>query len=131
MMDDAQLAEIAARADAATPRPWQAWPSGTITAELTYDGEKYDEEICIVADGWSIRQGLDAADLPFIAAARTDVPLLLDEVARLRGIVAAVEARVVADELRDTCGCEKVCDSPNCQQRIADELSRALGGTPE
>ncbi|AMM12302.1 hypothetical protein Salbus254_5874 [Streptomyces albidoflavus] len=82
------LAEIAARAEAATAGPWC-----TDGAEI-YQGDEYTwnafwvGETCRAdeADGGT-------ADAAFIAAARTDVPALLAEVERLRAELSASPVR--------------------------------------
>lgn len=84
-MTRARITDGLALAEKATPGPWKPWPDGRgfITAELTDEDGQFDEEICIVADGWSIRQGLDGGDLPFIAYARTALPDALQTLARV------------------------------------------------
>lgn len=77
-----QLADITARADAATPGPWC-----TDDWEI-YQGAEYEPglsmwigETCRGAT--TLEQ--DRADAEFVAAARSDVPALLAEVRRLKG----------------------------------------------
>jgi hypothetical protein len=81
-------AEILARAEAATPGPWCAdqWE--------IYQGEEYIPgvspwlgETCDVARSERSRE-----NAAFVAAARTDVPALLAETARLRAQVAELES---------------------------------------
>jgi hypothetical protein len=76
-MTDDELKAIEARANAATPGDWHA--------------------ISTVPDVWLIEhiaghlRAYQGADAVFVAAARSDVPTLLDEVRRLRGLVKQVE----------------------------------------
>jgi len=76
-MTDKDLAAIRERCDAATQGPWQMNEEDQTVVE-TCTGKEF-----IVADfsmdGWD-ETLLDAA---FIAHARTDIPALLDEIARL------------------------------------------------
>lgn len=85
-MSDDRIAEIKARANAATPGPW------TASAPHPYCGE-----IWVVGpddpDG-AIATGFDdtPADAAFIAHARTDVPWLLDRIEALEQELAAQRA---------------------------------------
>jgi hypothetical protein len=86
-LSEQQLAEIAARAEAATPGPWctDAWE---IYQGAEYvAGAKWIGETCRANDA----EGA-CADSEFIAHARTDVPALLAEVGRLGAQVADLEA---------------------------------------
>lgn len=75
-MTEAELAEIKARADAATPGPWR-FKQGNGTAAWFIRGEKESRlEIHVIVD--------PGDDARFIASARTDIPKLLDEIERLR-----------------------------------------------
>ena len=75
-MTPERLAEIEARANAATPGPWEAWDRG-IGFEVHVNGEELNSEF---------RETFRQADAEFIAEARTDVPALLVEVRRLHQI---------------------------------------------
>ena len=73
-MTPERLAEIEARAEAATEGPWEAWDRG-IGFEVHVDGEALNSEL---------RETFRQADAEFIAASRTDVPAL---VAALRAVL--------------------------------------------
>ncbi|MGW9638871.1 hypothetical protein ACWHAU_06890 [Streptomyces albidoflavus] len=89
------LAEIAARAEAATAGPWC-----TDGAEL-YQGDEYAWDAFWVGETCRADEADGGtADAAFIAAARTDVPALLAEVERLRAELAARPTR--AEVLRET-----------------------------
>ena len=75
-MTPERLAEIEARAEAATEGPWEAWDRG-IGFEVHVNAECLNSEF---------RETFRQADAEFIAAARTDVPDLLAEVRRLHQI---------------------------------------------
>ncbi|WP_108990410.1 hypothetical protein [Streptomyces coelicoflavus] len=81
-----QLADITARAEAATPGPWctDAWE--------IYQGTEYQpglsQWIGETCRGTTSPEQ-DRADAAFVAAARTDVPALLAEVRRLQDDLAA------------------------------------------
>jgi hypothetical protein len=84
-----RLAEIQKRADAATKGPWctDSWEiyQGT---EYVPGISKWIGETCRGAT--TMEQ--DRADAAFVAAARTDIPWLLAEVARLQGEVDTLAA---------------------------------------
>lgn len=86
-MTPEQLDEIEERAAAATPGPWRV-DGYAIAAEVDTDSFL---EVC------SFRGNYADEDMPFVAAARTDVPALVAEVRRLR------------EEL------ESVCRHTNCE----------------
>lgn len=71
-MTDAELQAIKARCDAATQGPW-----------IAYDGDEW----WYVEASLSICIELTEDNATFIAAARTDIPALLAEIAQLRFIV--------------------------------------------
>jgi hypothetical protein len=115
-MDDKQLSEIEARANAATPGPWGAgddtfiglgiendgaggFAYDVILAEITPDRERQDDP-----NTGRVKLGTVKADGAFIAHAREDVPALLAEVRRLRTKLDQPEASAldVVDE-RDRC----------------------------
>lgn len=87
MVDEKRLAEMAARAEAATPGPWC-----TDDWEI-YQGTEYLPELSFwigeTCRGTSTPEQ-DRADAAFVAAARQDVPDLLVEVGRLREQLARV-----------------------------------------
>jgi len=84
-MTDEQLAAIRARCEAATPGPWN-WGRDDVpnrpdiyhlTATWITECENYPDVTVAVPD------------LDFIARARQDVPALLAEVERLRGLLSS------------------------------------------
>lgn len=75
-MTDKELEFIEKRVEAATPAPWI---TGSIPWQVWYDGGH--GKICRVES--------TAYDREFIAHARQDVPALLKEVRRLRGLLLA------------------------------------------
>jgi len=106
-MTDDELTVIRARAEAATPGPWEAVKlydvtdttyidgcdfsfNGDINVEVERAGLEYPEWVMIGPD--SPEQKQIHADAEFIAAARTDIPALLAEVERLRTENAELEA---------------------------------------
>lgn len=80
--------DIRDRANAATPGPWTA--DGTTVT--TPDGRTLVYEVLLGDDDTRDEFPQARADAAFIAAARTDVPALLDEVRRLSRLVDDVLA---------------------------------------
>lgn len=83
------LEAIRLRVDAATPGPW-----GSVPQERTHIPTRYPRPAAVTVSGsviWecTYRQGNEQPnrDADFISNARTDVPALLAEVERLRGLV--------------------------------------------
>lgn len=112
-MNELDLQAIRERADAATKGPWRA--------DLDRLAVRSDD------DGWPIvldvRLGDDDApqacsDVEFIAAARSDVPALLDEVERLRANWGPIE-QMFAD------AASSVDESVRTEQRLRSELRDA------
>jgi hypothetical protein len=94
MIDERQLQEIRARADAASPAPWKPRVEGRdheSGSSFVMVGEgpdrREDIELC----------GASVADYDFIAHARNDVPLLLEEVGRLRELLRSGVGAPVLD----------------------------------
>jgi hypothetical protein len=87
MLTPEQLAEIKARAEAASPGPWNAYAGEP-------DHVIQDVNCVVVAGNYDYEDGgiIAPEDTAFIIAARTDVPALLAENERLR-------------ELTETCTC--------------------------
>ena len=86
-MTPERLAEIEARANAATQGPWEWHPYMGSGATLAKPNHPFHElNILKTTDDWPPV----AADAEFIAAARTDVPALLAEVRRLQAAVERV-----------------------------------------
>lgn len=93
-LTDERLAEIRARVEAATPGEWSYW---------TFDvHEDWEQDNSPVVDGAFIRGPAyypdpeatywRVGDAAFVAAARTDVPALLDEIDALRSENARLKA---------------------------------------
>lgn len=76
------LREIRARCDAATPSPWRA----SVERRDHWAGSSF---IDTPRQQFEI-DGATDADYDFIAAARQDIPTLLDEVERLRALLATL-----------------------------------------
>jgi hypothetical protein len=75
-MTDQELDQIRARCDRASPGPWKAW----------IEGRDHTSGSSFVQTGGNDIEmtGATDADYDFIAAARQDIPRLLEEVRRLR-----------------------------------------------
>jgi hypothetical protein len=83
MLDENQLLEVSSRVEAASPGPWKAFVEGRDHVS----GSSFIR----VGDGPQRRvdielSGAIAADYDFIAHARQDIPLLVDEVRRLSAV---------------------------------------------
>jgi hypothetical protein len=89
-MTDLDLDAIEARANSARPGPWRLGIGGVVVVHAQAKPTDYVEAHCA--------PGGNAA---FIAAARTDVPLLVAEVRRLREENAAIQAAL--DSLNEWC----------------------------
>lgn len=93
MITDERLKEIKARAEAATPGPWNSW--------AVVDGIPHNhvasptEEIAELDNGEYIENPNMDADAKFIAHARQDVPDLIAEVERLEAKLKNVTEGVV------------------------------------
>lgn len=85
MLSPADLAAIRARANAASPGPWRAL--GSDRDILGPEGPVWTQVI-VSTDVVFIE------DAAFIAASRVDVPVLLDEVERLRAEIEAIYERI-------------------------------------
>jgi hypothetical protein len=82
ILTDAELAEIEKRAEAATPGLW--FSNAGMLVDVAAPGKANDgQNVCRMPGGAGSRSSHDA---DFIAHARTDIPRLLKEIARLRGI---------------------------------------------
>lgn len=110
-----RLAEIAARAEAATAGPWGFYDGDNyadVAADLEMTGrgsytcrqqvarledESYWDDPAHEEDDEELASEQMAADAAFITAARTDIPTLLAEVDRLRAELAARPTRDEAD----------------------------------
>lgn len=81
-IDDDELAAVRARIDGASPGPWTAFVGSGIGGPdfIRVGDEDAELDMYIERDG----EPASPADLDFIAAARQDIPRLLDEIERLR-----------------------------------------------
>lgn len=90
-MTDTELAEIEARANAATPGPWRVGHAET----WHVFGDVGNPELMAPACGRVLLRANEhyrhGHDMAFIAHARADVPALVAEVRRLRELVARAE----------------------------------------
>lgn len=120
-MSPAELEAIRARVEAATPGPWgfercdlttlgmaettyQHIRSGPIGVADTYHARPLAIEGFGPMSGYIKPRHGNAKDAEFIAAARTDVPALLAEVERLRGLIKAAEMNgCYPTEVRGNC----------------------------
>ncbi len=98
-MTEQELAGIEARANAATAGPWQIYtdadsvlglplPEG-VSAYPLAEFMQADSCVSLYAADYAKRDHRTYSNAEFIAHARTDVPALLAEVRRLRGLVEA------------------------------------------
>lgn len=82
-LTEGRIQEIRNRCDAATPGPWRSFWEGrhhTSGDSVIIRGEQEEREDLYISP-------CTMADQDFIAHARQDVPALLDEVLRLRGLL--------------------------------------------
>lgn len=95
-MTDAELQAILERAEKASPGPWE-WRKGDVNPALV-GSECPVLFTCTIGDD-DPTQYLSVYDFDaaFIAAARTDIPLLVEEVRRLRSELTDLRARWVAE----------------------------------
>ncbi len=90
MLDNKKLAEIQARVDAASAGPWKAFiedrdqTSGS-SFIMVGEGQQRGEDIEL--------SGATTADYDFIAHARQDVPVLIEEVRRLNALLERTQDR--------------------------------------
>jgi hypothetical protein len=114
-MTEDDLQAIEARANAATPGPWQL----TGGRDEVYD---------IIGDGRDVVQQVLSPDAEFIASARTDVPALVAEVRRLRGICDGVAQKLLSTEfdalVRE--GHERLADAVGSLRANRDSLVRRM-----
>lgn len=76
-MPDEELAAIKQRCEGTTPGPWTSYVEGR-------DHDSGSDFIMTDGDDIELIGGATTADQDFIAHARQDIPLLLDEIERLR-----------------------------------------------
>ena len=79
-MNDKQIADIDARANAATPGPWEVDLDPRISGADQVVQSETELTICFMAVDESLES--DSADTFFIAHAREDIPALINEVGR-------------------------------------------------
>lgn len=95
-MTEAELQAIQARCDAATPGPWE-WNGAEIVRPRLVPTKRQPKRVLrdnvlwgaadeFSGEGFVVAMDADAA---FVASARTDLPVLLAEVARLKGLLCA------------------------------------------
>ena len=119
-MTTEHLAEIEARANAATQGPWEWHPYMGSGATLAKPNHPFHElNILKTTDDWPPI----APDADFIAAARTDVPALLAEVRRLQDTAQAIAVKAW-DEGYAEGGRGRIWDSTNPYQARADRIAR-------
>lgn len=92
-MTNEDIAGIEARANAASPGPWDERRIGRLG---NGDGESQHEQLCTPDDIGVIMLEHDGSDegnanAEFIAHARADIPRLIAEVRRLRAVHGGVE----------------------------------------
>lgn len=87
MTDTDRLASIRARADAATPGPWLIDAIETGEHALFIDSDRDPAEAGLGTGGYMVASWLTESNAEFIAASRTDIAFLLDQ-------LAAAEAKI-------------------------------------
>lgn len=88
-MTEAALSEIEARAKAATPGPWQAIRSVAVVFDsygIEQDEQIFGDDATAIIYA-NLTGQVEKNDAEFIAAARSDIPALLNEIATLRRAV--------------------------------------------
>lgn len=101
VMDEQRLAEIEARANAATPGPWECRPgldpgAWVLEALIADPGPVLTPAILATRAPWEHRAAISLATGVFLAHARQDVPELVAEVKRLRQLVDNNRANTTA-----------------------------------
>jgi hypothetical protein len=136
-----RLDEIRARADAATPGPWGVWTSMDNTRDILSEAEHPAVPLAGLygRDGSEHPTAGEDADAEFIAAARSDIPYLLDrlaaseqEAARLRAERDAANARYAEQVQRLQAAIEQAKEypCPACGHRLMVACGHdALGAT--
>jgi hypothetical protein len=111
------LTELRRLADAATPGPWgwdrNYWPA-TVTAGIAQGSRT----LMSVAGGSHVDSAEGVANVVFASHARTAIPDLIAEVARLRAIEVALKARrewIAQDKDKDWLS----CPDPHCEECLA------------
>lgn len=83
----AELDEILARAEKATPEPWYGKQNDLIGGWCIGTSPKAPSE---TREGADIGDFISAEDVAFLSSARTDVPDLVEEVRRLREVLEII-----------------------------------------
>ena len=89
LLTPAELAEIRARCDAATPGPWQTEKGRVLTTEIGYlvaVAESVPASFYTAKPAGSLYERM-AANAAFIAASRTDVPRLLATIEAMQAVI--------------------------------------------
>lgn len=84
MIKDSKLNEIKDRCNKASPGPWKAWIEGRDSESGT--------TFIMIGEGQDRREDIELPgvandDIDFIANARQDIPLLLQEIDRLKSLL--------------------------------------------
>ena len=100
------LARIRKQADAATPGPWEASSNDRSMYHVTTENEEFCAEYG--PELYDSQGFFSDDDTEFIAAARTDVPWLLEQVEiRDKALEAALEMHVVAQPITAAYGTQE------------------------
>lgn len=126
-MTDADLAEIEARADAATPGPWRVDDKRPPECNIRHEGPGWP--ICGM---WSLSDNRPE-NATFIAHARSDVKDLVAEVRRLQGAIETLRARLCGNVCHgDDCACFYQGDNWNpCPLATDEDIAAFLSAAPE
>ena len=101
-MDDKELNEIEARANAAPDGPWEAEFYNPSAPPYFYGYVIGDSNQTTIL---KTQSGSHEETARFVAHARTDVPKLLTEVRRLRGLLKDVEKMACKCDYPESSGC--------------------------
>ena len=125
-MTDKRLADIEARAEAATPGPWRAStgrtydPSTGRVTSVEHWISRGDDDVGITGDVSDSRTGTPSEPTAlFIAHARTDVPDLIAEVRRLRAVIAGRTTPPTDAEIEAVSGETGDSDTPEALLEMA------------
>ena len=92
-MTPAQLEEIRARCDAATPGPWISCEVESVSGRRLY----VRAGSLLIGETWYADDREQVRNNEFVANARADVPALLAEVERLRSALALIDESCLGD----------------------------------
>lgn len=94
-MTDEELRVIRERCDAATRGPWIIQYGGADWKDRPLFIRGAEDSICKNVRAYVVSTtGIHAHDIPFIAASRTDIPALLEEVECLRKCIKQLETEI-------------------------------------